>query len=422
MKAKKFSAAALALALILSVVCAAPAFAAASVRSDTTLPFSIQPGASYTFKVTVSGSGAAPSFTVGNGSVLKVYPAGRKGGDYYFKVVAAGAPGSAAGVYTALPGQKPVRQTVVTIVAPPPVVPNVRGNTAGNTANWGLAAEQGGWIYYSNRDGGPDSYKPYKIRTDGTGKTKLCNDAAEYLNVVGDWVYYSQGAEQGKLYKIRTDGTGRTKLSDDDSDFVSVVDGWIYYIKSVTHEPRGEIYKIRTDGTGRTKLSDEVSLAINVEDGWIYTINVTNEFYKIRTDGTGWAKLSDEYGNRIVNADNINAIENGWIYYFDRGFAGGPAGGRASGYYKIRTDGTDQTRISDDFGESVNAADGWVYFSNYFDDGKLYKMRTDGANRTKLSDDDVGDINLADGWIYYLSYGGQIYRIRTDGTGRQLFA
>ena len=118
MKAKKFSAAALALALILSVARGAPAFAAAAVKCDTTQPFSLRPGASYTFKVTVSGSNAAPSFTVGNGGVLKTYFAGRNGNAYYFKVVAAGAPGSAAGVYTALPGQKPARQCVVGIAGP----------------------------------------------------------------------------------------------------------------------------------------------------------------------------------------------------------------------------------------------------------------------------------------------------------------
>lgn len=32
-----------------------------------------------------------------------------------------------------------------------------------------------------------------------------------------------------------------------------------------------------------------------------------------------------------------------------------------------------------------------------------------------------GFVAEQDGWIYYLSYGGQIYRIRADGTGRQLF-
>lgn len=124
----KIFAAVLSLSMLLSVFCTAPAFAAASVRSDTTLPFSIQPGASYVFKVTVSGSSAAPSFTVGNGKVLKAYPAGRKGGDYFFKVVAVGAAGNGAGVYTALPGQKPVRQCVINIGNPNKGVSTTTGN------------------------------------------------------------------------------------------------------------------------------------------------------------------------------------------------------------------------------------------------------------------------------------------------------
>ncbi|HCR43400.1 MAG TPA: hypothetical protein DIV41_02345 [Ruminococcaceae bacterium] len=104
--------------VLMSAAGTAPAFAAANARCDTTLPFSIQPGASYTFKVSVSGTSAAPSFTAGNSGILKISPAGKNGGDYFFKAVATGTAGSGTGVYTSLPGQKPVRQCVVNIGSP----------------------------------------------------------------------------------------------------------------------------------------------------------------------------------------------------------------------------------------------------------------------------------------------------------------
>ena len=33
--------------------------------------------------------------------------------------------------------------------------------------------------------------------------------SSDYLNVVGDWIYYT---DIGRLYKINTDGSGRTVI------------------------------------------------------------------------------------------------------------------------------------------------------------------------------------------------------------------
>ena len=87
----------------------------AYVRSDTTLPFTLKHGQAYCFKMTVVGSDAVPSFTVGNGNVLKTQFVAKAGNDYYYRVYAIGTPGQSAGVYTTLPGQNAVKQCSVTI-------------------------------------------------------------------------------------------------------------------------------------------------------------------------------------------------------------------------------------------------------------------------------------------------------------------
>jgi hypothetical protein len=48
--------------------------------------------------------------------------------------------------------------------------------------------------------------------------------------------------------------------------------------------------------------------------------------------------------------------------------------------------------------------------------------RLDGSHKVKLSDDVPCAINVLGGWVYYANYrdGFSLYRIRTDGTGRQL--
>jgi len=118
-----------------------------------------------------------------------------------------------------------------------------RGNSPGNIINAGLAAKQGDWIYYRSND----DYRIYKIKTDGSGRTKLNDDESYNLNVVGEWIYYSNGGDGNRIYKIKTDGSGRTKVNNDSSLNLNVVGEWIYY---ANQGDGGRIYKIKTDGSG----------------------------------------------------------------------------------------------------------------------------------------------------------------------------
>ena len=67
----------------------------------------------------------------------------------------------------------------------------------------------GDWIYYCNSS---DGHKIYKIRTDGTQRTKLNDDYSKDINVVGDWIYY-ENISDDELYKVRTDGTQRIAVN-----------------------------------------------------------------------------------------------------------------------------------------------------------------------------------------------------------------
>ncbi|WP_074017372.1 glycoside hydrolase family 3 N-terminal domain-containing protein [Anaeromassilibacillus senegalensis] len=95
---------------------AASTQAAASVVSDTTVNFTLKRGSAYCFKMTVvNGANLTPSFTVGNGSVLKTQFVAKIGNDYYYRVWATGAPGTSTGVYTTLAGQAAQQHCTVTI-------------------------------------------------------------------------------------------------------------------------------------------------------------------------------------------------------------------------------------------------------------------------------------------------------------------
>ena len=162
---------------------------------------------------------------------------------------------------------------------------NARGNTTGNIVNGGHVAQQGDWIYYLNID---DDEKIYKVRTDGSDRTRVNDDTSWHLNVVGDWIYYTNidDDDEKKIYKICTDGSDRTRVNDDSSFFLNVVGDWIYYTNIDDDE---KIYKIRTDGSDRTRVNDDSSFFLNVVGDWIFYENSDDEekIYKIRTDGSG---------------------------------------------------------------------------------------------------------------------------------------
>lgn len=88
------------------------------VKCDTTSNFTLAQNSSYTFQLTVTGSSQAPSFTVGNGSVLSTRLKSKKGNAYNFQVTAIGNPGTSSAIYTTLSGQTAQRQCVITVGKP----------------------------------------------------------------------------------------------------------------------------------------------------------------------------------------------------------------------------------------------------------------------------------------------------------------
>jgi hypothetical protein len=60
----------------------------------------------------------------------------------------------------------------------------------------------------------------YKMRKDGTEKTKLDNGKCYRMSIIGDWIYYRRGrkdeenyeANECGFFRIRLDGTEKQRL------------------------------------------------------------------------------------------------------------------------------------------------------------------------------------------------------------------
>lgn len=63
--------------------------------------------------------------------------------------------------------------------------------------------------------------------------------------VIGDWIYYTNADEGNSLFKIKVDGTGRTKLIDDDSVIIGIINDWLYYHNN---SDNSKVYRVRIDG------------------------------------------------------------------------------------------------------------------------------------------------------------------------------
>ncbi len=293
-------------------------------------------------------------------------------------------------------------------------VANTVGNTPSNSAQWGRVAAQGNWVYYSNSN---YNHYLYKMRKDGSEKQILTKDTALGINVVGEWIYYTNEDRSGAggLYKIRIDGSQKTKIDPSINYFVHVANGWIYTSNRFTDR---KIYKMKTDGTEKTLICSDSCNDICIIGNWIYYTNRDDNFvYKIRTDSSGKTKVHNEFTGCEMAADGSTIVTTDLYEYF-----------------KINTDGSGFLGYKEDNKQKsfLNANNGWVYFiehdfnSQDTEVSAFYKMRYDTSEKTKILDLDFKNhanffINVAGDWLYFPNDndGDYLYRIKTDGKNLQ---
>jgi uncharacterized protein YchJ len=258
----------------------------------------------------------------------------------------------------------------------------------------------------------------YTLKTEVTVKYPYIKITAQKdsLNVGEHYTFKSKGyGVGGKIYWSSSDDL-IAAVDENSGKVTAVSEGTVSIIASsysTTASCTLKVVENKTVNGNSTAIGNTGGNIANrggvaQQGDWIYYLNDSdsyNNIYKIRTDGSDRIKLSND------NCRFINVVGD-WIYYQYYG-----DGGKL---YKIRTDGSDRTILNDDDSWYINVVGDWIYYQNCSDGGKLYKIRTDGSDRSKLNNDDSWYINVVDDLIYYqnCSDDGKIYKIRTDGSGR----
>jgi len=287
------------------------------------------------------------------------------------------------------------KQTLITLR-----IMNKLGNTFDNINNAGIAARQGDWIYFRNY---ADNGTIYKVKVDGTQKTKVVGYSANSISVLNDRICFVAGSANG------LGGSGAAYSTYLGSSYVSLLTTYtdsIFTTQDATYYGTGS--GLYTDGSGfyaSKRLTNEGGRNYVVDSGWIYYIRESAydaKVYKVAISG----------GDPILVIDNnVNSFSvfNGEIYYINHS---------DHKLYKVDKDGNNATLVSQISMNKINIDSGWIYYINENDGYKLYRMTTKGTNNTKLTDWSVEVINVLEDWIIYTS-SYEPYRIRIDGTLNQ---
>lgn len=251
-----------------------------------------------------------------------------------------------------------------------------------------MAAKQGNHIYYVQAIPGEFSeytsilysrlYR-YNI-ADGTRHVVLDEDVSRFLIRDGVVYYeetlYKYGEDEGVyflLHRVDLDGKNRKEIlryEEEDINYLGImVDQWIYYSyrDSSARGSSWELYRINADtleterindGGYSTLLLDRDLYSTGLEDGGIYRYNAdTEQTEQISTDHAIWTKA---YGS--------------FIYYFNDY--------PAPSINRIRTDGTDKTRIP------VRSSTCYAVVGDRIIHGyttSIHSSRIDGTEKTQLS-------------------------------------
>ncbi|MDD4029332.1 MAG: DUF4173 domain-containing protein [Caldisericia bacterium] len=248
------------------------------------------------------------------------------------------------------------------------------------------------WIYYVEKNG------LYKIQHYGTTSVEILNES--YFSpfyLAGDWIYYSLNRPYDPfgLFKIKIDSSENQKIHEDRSTEIIVQEDWIYTISN------NVLYKMKTDGTEKTYLQNYIR-NINIIDDWIYYIHSADGICKIRTDGTENTMIFPAQAKCMVVVDD-------WVFYSVQ-----------DSLAKVNTDGTHQEEILPLDTLFLEFDHDWLYFSNLDDQAQLYKVRIDGTDLIKLSNNFPLGLSIIDEWVYYIDE-HDIRRVQKDGNYDEVF-
>jgi hypothetical protein len=248
-----------------------------------------------------------------------------------------------------------------------------------NLNSGGQFARKDDWVYYAKSDF-TTTRGLYRIHPDGTGETKLANVSARNLNIVKEWLYFSNQDASNRIYRIPLVGGEIERVVDIPTFSFIVKDDWIYF---AVDDMNLGIRKVKIDGTGLISLTDN-----HVSGG---TLQIADEtlYYKESSDGPDVGIFGIGINRSGIKAigkavASSMSVDGEWIYYAKRkdAYIEWPYS-----IHRMKMDGSSDTLLFsvEGFLTVFGVNEGWLYFSNRKSDkGSLMRMKLDGSQRETI--------------------------------------
>lgn len=141
------------------------------------------------------------------------------------------------------------------------------GNTIGNIMNYSAYTTDGTNLYYAGGENGYDWRLSKSSDKNLTNAERINQDYTDWVLYYDGWIYYRTASDDNCLYKIKPDGSGKTKLTDSKTARINIDNGKLYFRQN------GAFYEMNTDGSGKRVLVNDNCYGSFVTDGKLYYLS-----------------------------------------------------------------------------------------------------------------------------------------------------
>lgn len=162
---------------------------------------------------------------------------------------------------------------------------------------------------YFKANSGSDVLNLVKYNLNGSNKSIITSGNIGQLIKGGDYIYFINYSDNNSIYKVKTDGTGLTKVVEGPINFTNVyanpidghtnmgvIDNYLYFINT---KDNNKLYK--TDGTNNFVIVDSAVNSIYIKGDYIY--------YDYKDYSKVGVYLLDKDGKEIKQVINIDYVE-----------------------------------------------------------------------------------------------------------------
>lgn len=276
-----------------------------------------------------------------------------------------------------------------------------QGNSQSNYQNSGIAATDGEWFYYRSND----NMSIYRMRLDGSEKTKLNDQQSSYIGVLDGYVYYYVSGTKSGIWRMKTDGTQQTSIYSGTIEDMCIVDGRIFFKNSLDGL---KLFSMELNGSDIRRESEmEYLYYLAFWDGKIYWSNQDDGgcLYRANYDGTEATKLTDSGVDTVRVAD-------GWVFFNDLGDYHS---------YFMNVDTLEKHEVLFDGIYGANISSYGLIGGASSDSLKLYRNELGTKALNMVYDVKAKDISVVEGYIFYVNEDdNQVYMVDIYGNNNQL--